>query len=213
MSEQTITEKLTEKISNTISETITNIFKKSDLSNKAYNFQLLLGISIIIPTAIGLLGYFGYNNLMYENEKIQDKIQYDIMYYYLNNTRFSQKINENIYILNEKIKFLEKELKEQLEKQDVALKTISEMPLLNICKDKPISNCSSSISILMEDSPRKPVLHIETDFSQNNEQQIELKDPKNMEDDELIDESYDSIPLSNVKKVTGIKSFIWFGGN
>jgi len=199
MSEQSLTEKFTEKITNTISETITNIFKKSNLSNKANNVQLLLGISLIIPTAIGLLGYFGYNNLIYENKKLQ----YDMQQIYNLNYEYSKKLNDRINIL-------EIELKEQLEKNHILLTTISETPLLNIYKDKPISACSSTISIMMEDSPGKPTIHIEEECNK----QIDLQqDDKIVEDDELLNECYDSIPLSNTKKITGIKSFIWFGGN
>jgi len=214
MSEQSVTEKLTEKITTTISETLNNIYKKSKLSDKAETITLILGISLLIPTSIAILGYIGYNNLRDENKRLQRDIQQS----YNLNYEYSHKINYNNDVLNNRISFLEKELKEQLEKQEGLLKTIIEMPLLNICKDKPISTCSSNISIFMEDSPRKPVIHIEQENENENINEVlietnEISGTNNHDDSELLTECYDSIPLSNVKKVTGIKSFIWFGGN
>lgn len=208
MSEQSVTEKLTEKITTTISETLNNIYKKSELSDKAENIKILLGISLLIPTTIAILGYIGYNNLRYENKGLQRDIQQT----YNLNYEYSQKLNNCIDAFNLKISILETELKEKFEKQQALLIAISETPLLNIYKEKPISTCSSNISIFMEDSPGKPVIHIEEE-NKTTENTNEKDGIHNDDDNELLNECYDSIPLSNVKKVTGIKSFIWFGGN
>ena len=62
-----------------------------------------------------------------------------------------------------------------------------------------ISRELSNLSQLIEDTPEK-------------KPEIVVQETKeiSVEEDELVDECYDSIPLSNAKKVTGIKSLIWF---
>ena len=86
---------------------------------------------------------------------------------------------------------------------------INECYIFNICKDHPISHSSSNISITMEESPTKSIIHLSNQDHFSLENKIN-EEKLEEEDDELIDECYDSIPLNNVKKVTGIKSFIWF---
>jgi hypothetical protein len=201
--------KITEKITDTLSETVTSVLKKSGISDKLDRVGLYLVVPFVGVILCGICGFqmLSEQNTKYRNENmVLNNINRDLI------TILSKKINS----LNIKITDLEIKLNEKLDKQQITLTTISEMPLLNICKEKPISSCSSSISILMEESPKKPVIHIEENQDIINEEKIEENfEIKNNDwtdtyDDELINECYDTLPLNGSKKITGIKSFFWY---
>jgi hypothetical protein len=217
MSQQGNIDKLTENVNKTISNSITTLFKKSQLYDKAYNIKYTLGIYLLIPfTGTIIFGYLGYIKLMYQNKQIKNELKE------LNdlNCESSNKVNDNIEILNNKIDFLEKELKEQLEKQTTLLTTIRELHLLNISRENHYSERSPNMSIFMEDSTSKPVIYSKQENIANiaNIENFDIEPMKknnteNDEDIELLSECYDSIPLNNSKKITGIKNFIWFNKN
>ena len=206
MSDTTITEKITD----TLSETVTNVLKKSGISDKLDKFSLYLVVPVVGVIICGICGFqiLSEQNTKYRNENmVLNSINRDL----INN--LSKKFNN----LNEKISDLEKKLTEKLDRQETTLITISELPLLNIGKEKPISSCSSRISILMEESPGKPGVYIaETNPINDDEKNEEKNEVKNndwidtYDDDEVTNECYDSLPLNGVKKITGIKSFFWY---
>ena len=206
MSDPTITEKITD----TLSETLTNVLKKSGISDKIDKFTLYLVVPFV---GIFICGICGFKMLSEENTKnrnenmILNSINRDLI------TNLDKKIN----ILHEKISELETKITEKFDTQETTLKTISELPLLNIGKEKPISSCSSRISVLMEESPGKPSLNIEENHSINTEKKNEdTNEIKNndwidtYDDDEVINECYDTLPLNGIKKITGVKSFFWY---
>lgn len=196
--------KITEKITDTISETVTNVFKKSGLSDKLDR----LGLYFVVPVVgIIICGFCGFQLLSEQNTKNKNENMV------LNNVNRDLLINlnEKLDTLYEKISDIEKKLSEKLEKQQNAITSISELPILNICKEKPISSCSSNISIFMEESPAKPLINLDENHINNYEERTEdWIEPKDIEDDELINECYDALPLNGVKKLTGIKSFLWY---
>lgn len=83
---------------------------------------------------------------------------------------------------------------ERLHQLQDKLDNLLESPILTIGKDKPLSPSRSDVSVILQDS------------MPNTEPENESEEY----DDELINECYDSIPLNNSKKVTGLRSFIWF---
>jgi hypothetical protein len=206
MSDTTITEKITD----TLSETVTNVLKKSGISDKLDRFGLYLVVPIVGVIVCGICGFqiLSEQNTKNRNENmVLNSINRDLII----------NITKQIDNLHEKISDLEIKITEQLDKQDSTLKNISELPLLNIGKEKPISSCSSRISILMEELPGKPDIYIEENHHDNNEEKnIETNEGKNndwidtYDDDEVSNECYDSLPLNGVKKITGVKSFFWY---
>jgi hypothetical protein len=201
--------KITEKITDTLSETVSNVLKKSGISDKLDR----VGLYLVVPfVGVILCGIFGFQMLSEQNTKCRNEnivlnsINTDLI------TNLSKKIDN----LHEKISDLENKLSEKLDKQENTLKNIVELPLLNIGKEKPISSCSSKISIFMEESPGKPDIYIEENHSINNEERNgDINEVKNNEwidtyDDEVTNECYDSLPLNGIKKITGIKSFFWY---
>lgn len=203
MSDTTITEKITD----TLSETITNVLKKSGISDKLDKFGLYLVVPIVGVIVCGICGFqiLSEQNTKYRNENmILNSINTDLI------TNLGKKINN----LHEKISELETKITDKLDRQETLLITISEFPLLNIAKEKPISSSSSRISILMEESPGKPGVYIEETQPINNQEKNQEKNNDwidTYDDDEVMNECYDSLPLNKVKKLTGVKSFFWYG--
>jgi hypothetical protein len=196
--------KITEKITDTISETVTNVFKKSGLSDKLDKLSFYFVVPVV---GIIICGFCSFQILSEQNTKnknenlVLNSINRDLI------INLTHKIDD----LCEKISDIEKKFSEKLEKQQTAITSISELPLLNICKEKPISSCSSNISILMEESPVKPQINVDDNYVNNYEERTDgWIEPKDIEDDELINECYDAMPLNGVKKLTGIKSFLWY---
>ena len=82
------------------------------------------------------------------------------------------------------------------DRQQNIIREILNLPMLNgNCISRELSNLSQ----LIEDTSEK-----------KSEIVVQETNEISVEEDELVDECYDSIPLSNAKKVTGIKSLIWF---
>ena len=90
-----------------------------------------------------------------------------------------------------------------LENQIFTLNEIKNLPLLTIGRIDKLSRNTSFSSIL--DSPQQKIESIHSDEQWNNSS--EQKNKKE-EDIDLLNECYDVLPLNNVKKHIGIKS--WF---
>jgi hypothetical protein len=210
--------KIAEKITDTLSETLTNVLKKSGLSDKLDK----IGLSLVFPVVgIILFGIYGFQILSEENTKNRNE---NIILNSINKDYINQ-LNSKIERLNEKISILEKNLIEKIDKQQTTLNIISELPLLNIGKEKPISKSSSNASIFIEETSNNSITNIgdeiindnQNSLQENNqdligstEDLLEQKIVEIVDDDELINECYDSLPLNGVKKFTGIKSFFGY---
>jgi len=206
------------KIKDTLSETVANVFKKSGLTDKLERF----GLYLVVPfVGVIICGIYGFQILSEQNTKNR------------NENMVINSVNRDLIInLNNKIDSLNEKISEKLDKQETTLTHISEMSLLNICKEKPISECSLRISKLTEELHGKPVVYIEEKIElkdeekneekdeEKNEEKYEEKDEEKNEeknndwidtyDNEVINECYDSLPLNGVKKLTSVKSFFWY---
>lgn len=199
MSETSITDKITDSIS----VTVTNVLKKSGISDKIDK----IGFYIFLPfVGFILVGVYGFQVLVKENIKNHD----ENMILHNTNKEFIIHLNNKIDILNEKISSLEKNLTERLDNQQTTLNNISEIPLLNICNEKSILS-SSSISLSIDEINEEPVTYINEHKEENiiEDKNDEWFYSKDQENDELINECYDNLPLNGVKKATGFKSLFW----
>lgn len=194
---------ITDKITDSISETVSNVFKKSGISDKIDK----IGIYIFLPfVGFILVGAYGFRVLVKENIKNRDE---NITLQNVNK-EFIIHLNNKIDILNEKISSLEKNVTEKLENQQTIMKNIIEIPILNICNENSILS-SSSISLSIDEIDEEPIIdsieHKEENIIEhNNDDWIYSREQEN---DELMNECYDSLPLNGFKKATGFKGFFW----
>lgn len=180
-----------------ISETITNVFKKTEVFEKIEKIQFYIGSFIVVSSIIGLTSIYinCYNTDKIKHLEDKIKVTENILKY---NIEVNRKQNQIIY----------NKLIEQLKNE---VETSSK--LINIIKEtqpfKPeMISASTSISSF---SPLKIVIPPQNEdwINQNDDwvnHIIDKKDNSN-DDDELINECYDSIPLNNLKKNTGLN---WF---
>jgi hypothetical protein len=189
MSESNLTDK--------ISETITNVFKKTEVFEKIERIQIYISSFVIVSSIIGLTGiYLNYYNTD-KIKRLEDKLKVteNILKY---NIEINRKQNQIIYN-----KLIE-QLKNEVQTSSNLINMIKEAQ----CFKPEMISASTSISSF---SPLKITIPIETDdwINQNDDwinHIIDKKDNSN-DDDELISECYDSIPLNNLKKNTGLN---WF---
>lgn len=190
MSDSNLTDKIT--------ETITNVFKKTQVFEKVENIKFYINSFVIISSIIGLTSiYINYCNLdriktLEETIKGSENV-----------------LKYNIEINRKQYQLVYNELIEQLKNEvQISRKLLEQIIEIKNLKPEMIS-ASTSISSF---SPLKIVLPGENDdwINQNDDwinHIIDKKDNSNDDDDELISESYDSIPLNNLKKNTGLN---WF---
>jgi hypothetical protein len=160
-----------------ISETITNVFKKTELFKKIEKIEFYVGSFVIVSSIIGITSiYMNYCNFnKIENLKEQIKGNENVLKY---NIEINRKQNQVIY--NKLIEQLKSEIEN----------TSRLIDKIKVLKPEMIS-ASTSVSSF---APLKVI----TSHSNNHIIQEDI------EDDELINECYDSIPLNNVKKTTGL---------
>jgi S-adenosylmethionine:tRNA-ribosyltransferase-isomerase (queuine synthetase) len=176
-----------------IYEAITNVFKKTQVFEKIENIKFYINSFVIISSFIGLTSiYINYSNIC-KIKKLEDKIKGTE-----NVLKYNIEINRKQYqiVYNKLIEQIE-QIKNELEFSAKLLDKINENQIL---KPEMIS-ASTSISSF---SPLKIILPPENDDWINHI--IDKKDNNN-NDGELINECYDSIPLNNLKKNTGLN---WF---
>lgn len=179
---------MSENLTDKISETITNVFKKTKVFEKMEKIKFFIGSFFIISSIIGFtniyINYCNFDRIKNLEEKIKDSeniIKYNI--------EINRKQNQIIY--NKLID----EVKNEVEFTSKLFNQIKES---NLYKPEMIS-ASTSISSF---SQVKIILPIENNDWNNHI--IIQEDIKEMEDDELIKECYDSIPMNNVKKHTAL---------
>jgi hypothetical protein len=168
-----------------ISETITNVFKKTEVFekiDKMGKIQFYVNSFLIVSSIIGLTNiYINYCNID-KIEKLEEKLEEceNILKY---NIKINRKKNQIIYnnLINE---------------VELTSKLFNEIKELKLYKPEMIS-ASTSISTF---SPLKIILPPENNDCDNHIMHKEI------EDNELLNESYDSIPMNNLKKNTGL---IW----
>jgi hypothetical protein len=195
MSENNLTEK--------ISDAVINVFKKTNFVEQFRNMKFYFGSFVMVTSLVGISGllmhYFNTEQITKNQEEI-NSLREDILTY---NKSILISIKE--LCLEEKIDNLEKKLVNSLEKQLYTLNEIKNLPLLSIGKIDRLSRNTSISSISLETSLPKKVNSINSDEGW----QISEQENKNKEEDnDFLNECYDTLPLNNVKKVTGIKG--WF---
>lgn len=167
-----------------VSETITNVFKKTEVFEKMEKIQFYFGSFVIISSIIGITSiYMNYcNSNKIERLKEQIKGSENVLKY---NIKINRKQNQIIYnkLINE--------IKNELE---FTSKLLNELKESKLYKPEMISATTSISSF----SPLKIMIPTENDDLNLQE------DIKDLEDNELMNECYDSIPLNNVKKTTGL---------
>ena len=118
-----------------------------------------------------------------------------INYYNLDKIKhLEEKIKDNIEINQKQNQTIINKLVEQAKNADISYKLIDKIIEIQHFKPEMIS-ASTSISSFSQNLP--PENH-----------DIYVIDKKNNDDDELINECYDSIPLNNLKKNTGLNWFL-----
>lgn len=164
-----------------ISETITNVFKKTQVFEKMEKIQFYVNSFVIISSVVGLTSiYINYYHLD-KIKRLEEKIQGS-----------ENVLKYNIEINRKQFQIVYNKLIEQLKNEvELTSKLFNQLKETQIYKPEMIS-ASTSISSF---SPVKIILPIENDDWNNN---------NIMEDDELMNECYDSIPLNNLKKTTGL---------
>ena len=180
MSDSNITEKL--------SETLTNAFKKTEVFEKMEKIQFYFSSFVIISSIIGLTSiYINYCNLD-KIKNLEDKINgsENVLKY---NIEINRKQNQIIY--NKLIDQLKNEVK-------VSSKLIDEINKLHNSRPEVVSATTSMSSF----SPLKIILPDEKDDWNNHI--VYQQDIKEIQDNELLNECYDSIPMNNIKKNTAL---------
>ena len=179
---------LTEKIS----ETITNAFKKTKVFEKIGKIEVYISSFILVSTIISLTNIYMHYCNMDKIKSIEDKIEgcenvlkHNIEINRLQNSLCNHRIIKNIkdgtaISINAEKKIIEK---------------IMDLKLLLQNSKKDLVSESTSMSAF---SPFKSIDSIDG----WKEHIIKQEDVKEMEDDELLNECYDSIPLNNLKKNT-----------
>ncbi len=193
--------------SNLISDAISDVFKKTKVFEKIQNFEFYVGSFVFISSIIGISGIaINYYNNQVINEKLSKlnrllennsrETNKTLAKYYDLSDKHHNEILKIAYNNGDKIMEIRNEYIMLFDRQQNIIREILNLPLLN---ENCISRELSNLSQLIEDTPeKKPEIIVQ-----------ETKEIS-VEEDELVDECYDSIPLSNAKKVTGIKSLIWF---
>jgi len=171
-----------------ISETITNVFKKTEIFKKIGKIEIYVSSFVIISSIIGLTSiYINYCNLdKIKNLEEQIKGSENVLKY---NIEINRKQNRIIYS-----KFIEL-LKNEAENTS---KLIDEINELHNSTPEVVSAATSMSSF----SPLKIILPDEKDDWNNHI--IYQQDIKEIQDNELLNECYDSIPMNNIKKHTAL---------
>lgn len=171
-----------------ISEAFNNVLKKTKLFEKidtiGFNFKFFLIFTSIISLTTLNIQYSNINKINNINNELNEKFNIIV-----------RKLEDN----KNCIKNIETKIDNFnliLEEHKQILLDIRNLPLLNLNK---LQTSSSTSSILSLDSPFKNEVDYQSHNNNNN----------NNNDDELLNECYDSIPLNNVKKINGIKGWLF----
>jgi hypothetical protein len=193
MSESNLTEK--------ISDTITNVIKKTKFFEKLQNIEFYFTSFVMVSSVVGITGlvihYYNANEIKKNQEEINN-LRQDIITYNIDMITTIKQL-----CVEEKFDNLEKKILKSIENQLITLNEIKNLPLLSVGKIDKLSRSTSVSSIFLESIPQK-VSSINSDEGWH----ISEEEKNKCEDNDLLNDCYDTMPLSNVKKVTGIKG--WF---
>lgn len=168
-----------------LTDAFTNVIKKNKFFEKLDKIQFYVGSFVLFSSIIGITSLFIHHsniNIIYENRQIINKNKNEIM------KNMEVKHSEILSVMNNMLYNYENKLVALLENQQKSLDEIKNSPLVNIGRKENISR-NVSISSLTDSL-----------INNNNEHENEV----HVEDNELINECYDIIPLNNNKKITGI---------
>lgn len=184
MSDSNLTEK--------ISETITIAFKKTKIFEKIYKIEIYVGSFIIISSIIGLTNIYINYSTMNKIKRLEEKIE-------SNKNVLKHNIETNRQLNTSYNSKLIKQIKNNSEilsdRQDKLTEKIIEIKSLLPNSKKEVITTTTSMRGL---HPVKSVDSIDG-WKENIIQQEQVKD---MEDNELLNECYDTIPHNNLKKNT-----------
>jgi hypothetical protein len=189
-----MTDTKTEKFS----EILTNAFKKTKVFEKIGKIEIYIGSFIVLSSIISLtsiyINYFTINKI----KKLEDKIE-------ASKNVLKHNIETNRQLNTSYNSKLSKQLKNQSEmlcdtQQKLTEKIIEIKSILPNSKKELIS-VSTSVSSL---SPVKSVKSVKSVDSIDGwkDNIIQQENVKEMEDNELLNECYDTIPLNNLTKNT-----------
>ena len=185
---------LTEKIS----ETLTHVFKKTKLFEKIGKIEIYISSFFIVSSIISLTSiYMNYHNidrikwLANKIEGSENKLKYNI------------EINrqQNLLYYNKLIKNVKNNTELLNNTQDKIIQKIDEFEFLLQNSKKELISESTSMSDFTSIKSVKLVKSVDS-IDGWRENIIQEDDVKEMEDNELLNECYDSIPLNNIKKNT-----------
>ena len=197
MSEINITDK--------ISETITNTFKKTEVFEKIGKFQFYINSFLIVTMllsvtsiSINMLSRNDIGTIKEEIEENENKLKYYIEINRKQNLIEHCGLKSEILILNKQLSLL-------LENQQKIINLLEEIKFIKNSEDQRLSiniskiDCISASTSMNTFSPIK----ISTLLNETRTDNI-ADDFKDKEYDELINECYDTIPMNNFKKTTGL---------
>lgn len=195
---------LTEKMS----LSITKAFKKTDFFEKFERMRFYTYSFIVFSSIIGISGlvmHYLNTNAMIENFNNLNRAKKDISNDIdLKNDLLNKKLEEKINELENKILAL-------LNEQTVMLNDVANLSIVE--KKEVVSRATSVSSFISELAPKKNESMVSDEGWHLSEKDESLDNVNYVNDvnndDEIMNECYDSIPLNNFKKVTGLKGWLF----
>jgi hypothetical protein len=179
---------LTEKIS----ETITNAFKKTKVFEKIGRIEIYVGSFIVVSSIISLTSIYMHYSNMDKIKRLEEKIEAS-KNVLKHNIEMNRHINDLCY--RKIVKHIKEGIDVSMDTQQKMIEKIMDVKLLLKNSKRELVSESTSMT---DFNSVKSIDSI--DGWKDNI--IKQEDVKEMEDDELLNECYDSIPLNNLKKNT-----------
>jgi hypothetical protein len=185
-----------------ISETIINAFKKTEVFEKFGKFQLYVNSFLVITVLFGVTSISINMLTRHEISDIKHELQgsENVLKYHIDINR-KRNLIEHCNLKSE-ILILNKQMSLLLENQEKIISLLEEMKLIKNSDEHRLSiniskiDCISASTSMNTFSPIKIPLLLDTNNIAD--------DVKDQEYDELFNECYDTIPLNNLKKTTGL---------
>jgi len=177
-----------------LSETITNTLKKTEVFEKIGKIEFYIGSFVILSSIIGLTNIYMNYHTTNKIKQLEEKLEGSE-----NVLKYNIEINRKQLAIcyNKIIEQLKNETSASIDTQQKITEKLMEIKVLMQNSKKDVISASTSVTSF---SPIKSVNSMD-DWKHNI---IEQEEFKKCEDDELINECYDSIPLNNLKKNTGL---------
>lgn len=174
-----------------LSDVVTKAFKKTEMFEKILKFEFYIGSFVLISSIMGITCIY----MNYNNNSNMDKIKHQINEsesMLKSNFEMNRKQSLMQYeILQSEILMLNKKLSELAEYKQNILREIEELNLNKKTDEYMVCNRISTSTSMSSFSPIKITNTI-------------FEDVREHDYDELLHECYDSIPLNNLKKNTGL---------